>query len=64
MLDADGNELVEGLDFSVKYYNADGEEVGEIVNAGSYTLEVTSDYTSFPAPPRWASPSASSTCPT
>ena len=44
VIDADGNELVEGLDFSVKYYNADGEEVGEIVNAGSYTLEVTSDY--------------------
>ena len=44
VLDADGNELTEGEDFETTYYNADGKEVGEIVNAGTYTLKVTSDF--------------------
>ena len=44
VLDADGNELVEGTDFEVTYYNAEGKEVGQVVNAGTYTLKVTSDF--------------------
>ena len=40
---ADGTTLTEGVDYQVKYYNSNGDEVGEIVNAGTYTLKVTSD---------------------
>ena len=41
---ADGPTLTEGVDYQVKYYNSNGHEVGEIVNAGTYTLKVTSEY--------------------
>ena len=41
---ADGTTLTEGVDYQVKYYNSNGDEVGEIVNAGTYTLKVTSEY--------------------
>ena len=38
--DANGNVVTNG--FNVAYYDADGNQVGEIVNAGTYTLKVTS----------------------
>ena len=38
--DAAGNNVIGAC--SVKYYNAEGKEVGKIVNAGTYTLKVTS----------------------
>lgn len=41
--DEDGNELTKGTDYFVKFYNADGTEVKEIVNAGTYTMKMTSD---------------------
>lgn len=37
----DGNKLVEGRDFDVSYYKGD-QRVPEIVNAGTYTLKLTS----------------------
>ena len=39
--DSAGNNVINQC--SVKYYNADGQEVGRIVNAGTYTLKVTSN---------------------
>ncbi|MBM6687650.1 S-layer homology domain-containing protein [Collinsella tanakaei] len=40
--DANGNRLIEGRDFSVTYYDANGKKVGEVTDAGSYTMKVTS----------------------
>ncbi|WP_066834748.1 S-layer homology domain-containing protein [Collinsella ihumii] len=39
--DSNGRNVIG--DCQVKYYNAEGKEVGELVNAGTYTLKVTSD---------------------
>ena len=38
----DDEKLVEGTDYVVKFFNADGEEVDELVNIGNYTLVVES----------------------
>ena len=40
--DSNGNVLTEGTDYKVKV-TKDGKEVDEIVNKGTYTIEVTSD---------------------
>ena len=37
-----GTPLTEGPDFTVTYYNADGAKVSKIVDAGTYTMKVTS----------------------
>lgn len=43
--DEDGNALDKGDDYEVSYYNASGTQVRQMVNAGTYTLKVTStDY--------------------
>ncbi len=39
--DASGRNVI--ADCDVTYYNADGKEVGELVDAGTYTLKVTSE---------------------
>ena len=41
--DADGNRLQLGIDYTVRYYNADGTEVAKLIDAGTYTLKLTSD---------------------
>ncbi|HIW76904.1 MAG TPA: S-layer homology domain-containing protein [Candidatus Gordonibacter avicola] len=40
--DKSGNVLTEGEDYDVTITNEDGEEVNEIINAGTYTFKVTS----------------------
>ncbi|OUO48062.1 hypothetical protein B5F79_01545, partial [Olsenella sp. An285] len=34
--------LVEGDDYTVSYYDADGNQVSEVINAGTYTMRLTS----------------------
>ena len=41
--DANGNRLQLGIDYTVRYYNADGTEVAKLIDAGTYTLKLTSD---------------------
>ena len=38
-----GTALNEGTDYTVSFYNADGDQVREVKNAGTYTMKVTSN---------------------
>ena len=41
--DSKGNPLTRDTDYTVSFYNADGDQVREVKNAGTYTMKVTSN---------------------
>lgn len=41
LVDADGNPIA--TDWSIEFYNADGEQVSTVTDAGKYTMKVVSD---------------------